>query len=383
MNYDFADLFDKRSVVGAKLEDLLVERSFTKAAFCKECGISRPTLDKLLAGNITSMANFEKHMQKILSVLSVTPDFLLGNVKNVYSRVREIRNILNIKQEMIAQSTSISSDRLREIEAGDDATIAELREIALFLRTGTHCVNNTYVFYPQMSVKDDYLTDSGNTASRLSGFWGHMGILPKNSNEYFWYPITHYHAVFVRENMDNDRMVVPCMNNKVLYLNMNQIDSVVLLNDDCDPPAFANWDPSVGEGEIPLVVYEALDDYVTYEDDMPEYLMSPVFMNYLKGIIEKYDWTEESIFDLTSKITIRFVDGKTANYCPDYASDDFLVEAIRGVYLFGREESEKFLGFTDDEVEIMINTDNISMIEMPLHKVEDAIVQGYQEMMSE
>ena len=31
----------------------------------------------------------------------------------------------------------------------------------------------------------------------------------------------------------------------------------------------------------------------------------------------------------------------------------------------------------------MINTDNISMIEMPLHKVEDAIVQGYQEMMSE
>ena len=101
--------------------------------------------------------------------------------------------------------------------------------------------------------------------------------------------------------MDNDRMVVPCMNNKVLYLNMNQIDSVVLLNDDCDPPAFANWDPSVGEGEIPLVVYEALDDYVTYEDDMPEYLMSPVFMNYLKGIIEKYDWTEESIFDLTSK----------------------------------------------------------------------------------
>ena len=243
--------------------------------------------------------------------------------------------------------------------------------------------NNTYVFYPQMSVKDDYLTDSGNTASRLSGFWGHMGILPKNSNEYFWYPITHYHAVFVRENMDNDRMVVPCMNNKVLYLNMNQIDSVVLLNDDCDPPAFANWDPSVGEGEIPLVVYEALDDYVTYEDDMPEYLMSPVFMNYLKGIIEKYDWTEESIFDLTSKITIRFVDGKTANYCPDYASDDFLVEAIRGVYLFGREESEKFLGFTDDEVEIMINTDNISMIEMPLHKVEDAIVQGYQEMMSE
>ena len=58
MNYDLKDLFDKRSVVGAKLEDLLVEQGFTKAGFCKECGISRPTLDKLLAGNITSKANF-------------------------------------------------------------------------------------------------------------------------------------------------------------------------------------------------------------------------------------------------------------------------------------------------------------------------------------
>lgn len=378
MNYDFADLFDKRSVVGAKLEDLLVERSFTKAAFCKECGISRPTLDKLLAGNITSMANFEKHMQKILSVLSVTPDFLLGNVKNAYSRVREIRNILNIKQEMIAQSTSISSDRLREIEAGDDATIAELREIALFLRTGTHCVNNTYVFYPQMSVKDDYLTDSGNTASRLSGFWGHMGILPKNSNEYFWYPITHYHAVFVRENMDNDRMVVPCMNNKVLYLNMNQIDSIILLSDDCEPPVFANWDPSVGEGKIPLVIYEVLDD-MDYENDVPEDLMSPAFKNDIKNFIEENSLTEEKIFDLTAKMTVRFSDGKDIKYYPDYISNDSLFEEIRSIYLYGDEENEKYVGFTDDEVEIMINTDNISMIELPLLKVEEAIIKGYED----
>ena len=384
MNYDLKDLFDKRSVVGAKLEDLLVEQGFTKAGFCKECGISRPTLDKLLAGNITSKANFEKHMKKILSVLSITPDYLLGNVKNAYSRVREIRTVLNIKQEMIAQSTSVSADRLHEIEAGDEATIAELREIALCLRTGTRCIDNTYVFYPQMSIMDDFLFfDSDNAASHLSGFWGHIGVLPKNSKEYLWYPITRYHASVVRDNMNNNRMVVPCMNNIVLYLNMNQINSIVLLDDDCDSPSFANWDPSVREGEIPLVIYEALDDYMTYEDDMPEYLMSSAFKNYLKDIIEKQGWTEETIFDLTTKTTIRFSDGRNSKYCPDYTSEDSLIEAIGSVYLFGDEENEKYVFFTDDGAEIMINTDNITMIEMPLHKVEEAIVQGYQEMIGE
>ena len=54
----------------------------------------------------------------------------------------------------------------------------------------------------------------------------------------------------------------------------------------------------------------------------------------------------------------------------------FLLKPFEAFICLGVRESEKFLGFTDDEVEIMINTDNISMIEMPLHKVEDVIVQG-------
>ena len=379
MNYNLEDLFDKRSVVGARLEDLLVEKSVTKAGFCKECGISRPTLDKLLAGSISSKANFEKHMKKILSVLSITPDYLLGNVKNAYSRVREIRNVLNIKQERIAQSTSISSDRLHAIEAGDDASVAELREIALCLRTGTRCIDNSYFFYPQMSIMDNYICfDSDNTASHLSGFWGHIGVLPKNSKEYLWYPITRYHAELIRENINNNRTVVPCMNNKVLYLNMNQIDSIILLSDDCEPPVFANWDPSVGEGKIPLVIYEVLDD-MDYENDVPEDLMSPAFKNDIKNYIEENSLTEEKIFDLTAKMTVRFSDGKDIKYYPDYISNDSLFEEIRSIYLYGDEENEKYVGFTDDEVEIMINTDNISMIELPLLKVEEAIIKGYED----
>ena len=112
-------LFDNRSVVGARLEKLLGEREYTKSGFCKECGISRPTLDKILSGTIGSMTNYEKHMRKILNRLSITPEMLIGDSSKAHSRTRQLRTLLNIKKEEIAAAIEISVDRLDEIEAGE------------------------------------------------------------------------------------------------------------------------------------------------------------------------------------------------------------------------------------------------------------------------
>lgn len=62
------------------------------------------------------------------------------------------------------------------------------------------------------------------------------------------------------------RIIVPCMDNKLLYLNMRNVNNIVLLDDACDSPGFANWDSSVNCGEIPQVVYESLDDYFHHTD---------------------------------------------------------------------------------------------------------------------
>ena len=86
------------------------------------------------------------------------------------------------------------------------------------------------------------------------------------------------------------------MNNKLLFLNTDNIDGIVLLDEACDPPDFANWDPSVGEGEIPLVVYEALDDFCFAMESngmSDEDVLSPMFMNYMKDIAKQYKWTED------------------------------------------------------------------------------------------
>lgn len=67
------------------------------------------------------------------------------------------------------------------------------------------------------------------------------------------------------------------MNNKVLLLNMDKIAEIVLLDDASDQPSFANWDPQVDCGGTPLVFYEALDDYLMYQEmgeEPPEDIIS-------------------------------------------------------------------------------------------------------------
>ena len=58
--YKIEDLFDQRSILGAKLEQLLKQKGYTKKQLCEESGVSRPTIDKLIAGTLTSKNNYEK-----------------------------------------------------------------------------------------------------------------------------------------------------------------------------------------------------------------------------------------------------------------------------------------------------------------------------------
>ena len=388
--YELGDLFDMRSVVGAKLEEALSERGYSKSKFCKMCGISRPTVDKILSGNLTSKANFEKHLSKALDTLSLTPDMLLGNAKNVYTKAREIRTILHIKEEDIAKATSITLLRLREIEAGDSATKAELRDIAACLGTSTNCIDGTYFFPPQVSrpelILDVYSGDRDRNV--MSGFWGHVGIQPVHSDTFLWFPITDKTHDIICERMEKCRLIVPCMNNKLLYVNLQNINNIVLLEDTCDAPEFANWDPAIGEGEIPLVVYETLEDFLYYTDiDQvpPADEISPALFRYMKDLIDEEKWTKEDITKVTQEIVIRYSDGRLLTNSIDLDNDNGIVDQIEMVYAFGEPAvNEKYTYFCDyNEAITYINTDNISVIELPLVQTESAIYKGQMEALEE
>ena len=146
-------LFDRRSVVGAKLSLILDERGYTKTEICRQAGISRPTFDKLLAGTLTSKTNYEKHIEKILTCLALTPDMLLGSAADCRNKMRVIRNKRDMTMERLAQLTGISQEQLQKMERGESETEAELREVALFLGVSTNVLSGRYFFAPQIAMQ--------------------------------------------------------------------------------------------------------------------------------------------------------------------------------------------------------------------------------------
>lgn len=54
--------------------------------------------------------------------------------------IREIRESLGYSLDRVSGFTEIPTERLKAIESGDEATLAELRDIAFVLRTSTRAL---------------------------------------------------------------------------------------------------------------------------------------------------------------------------------------------------------------------------------------------------
>ena len=102
----FDELFEMRKLTGTKLKDYIRSNGFSKVSFCKKTEISRPTLDKILNGEIDSKSTFDKHLNKILTSLSIDPDTLMRfsprvqSVDAVYSQNAPIDYQMNDKAKI-------------------------------------------------------------------------------------------------------------------------------------------------------------------------------------------------------------------------------------------------------------------------------------------
>lgn len=384
--YDVENLFDMQSIVGAKLETILSEKAYTKAAFCSVSGISRPTLDKLLSGNITSRTNYYKHITKVLKSLNMTPDMLMGNIRNKYSRFRALRHMLHVDENALGKFAQVSVTRLKEIEAGADAELAELRDLAFVFHTSVKGVLGNNFFQLQLAMLGDFLEDFGNyeNASEM-GFWGHIGILPLSSDHYLWYPITGNTRTMIYDMIEKKRLVIPCMNNKVLLINMRNVNKIVLLDEACDQPSFGNWDSAVDCGETPLVLYEALKDYMYYKD-LDQAPPTNIISHNLCVCLDKFIKSKKSNIDVTEffadTITIYYPDGKIEENDIDFDSQENISEEISSIYDFGETSlDEQYLFYQDyNGTEIFLNADIFSILELPLIGVEDKICSVLDEM---
>lgn len=71
-------LFQNKDIIGMNIASLIEEEGYTKSSFSKKTDISRPTLNKIIEGEIASVTTFEKHLSKILDILNVNFDTLLN-----------------------------------------------------------------------------------------------------------------------------------------------------------------------------------------------------------------------------------------------------------------------------------------------------------------
>lgn len=102
----FDELFEMRKLTGIKLKDYISGNGFSKVSFCKKAEISRPTLDKILNGEIDSKSSFDKHLNKIFTSLGIGPDTLMEfstktqSVDAMYSQNALINYQMNDKAKM-------------------------------------------------------------------------------------------------------------------------------------------------------------------------------------------------------------------------------------------------------------------------------------------
>ncbi|MDY5232661.1 MAG: hypothetical protein SPH17_03510 [Faecalicoccus sp.] len=164
------------------------------------------------------------------------------------------------------------------------------------------------------------------------------------------------------------------MNNKLLLMNMQYVNEYILLKEDCDEPSNTNWSSEIDCGEFPLLFYEVLNEYHTFDlENIPRDELSYFFKQHLEKIVNEQSWTEDDLERLVSSGKIFYADGfeRQANV---------LIDEYENVSdtIFEVSCTNNTVYFCDMEgIENVLNLENIAMLELPLLPFENKIYDEY------
>lgn len=95
----YKESFDIRKEIGEKIKCILVQKRYTKFSFCHESGISRPTLDRFLEGEISNKTTFDRHYGKILRCLSLDEEKVNAYTLPEKEIIRDIPSEFNMNEK--------------------------------------------------------------------------------------------------------------------------------------------------------------------------------------------------------------------------------------------------------------------------------------------
>ena len=84
-----AFIYDNRYKIGENLLNFIKDNGYTKSSISKLTGISRPTFDKLIKGEIDNNTTLKSHIDKIVTTFNITVEQLI-KYEHIDSRNNEI-----------------------------------------------------------------------------------------------------------------------------------------------------------------------------------------------------------------------------------------------------------------------------------------------------
>lgn len=380
-NSNLRVLFDARSTVAVRLGEVIKKGGYTKSGVCADTGISRPTLDKLLHGELAHQQNFEKHMEKLLNYFRLTANELLGGMNTNLGGNGSLRQELHIDLENLSHVSGVSIENLNKIEASEDVSLADLRDVAFCLGTSVNGVRGKGYFQTQIADSGDSTISFSITSPSLKRCWGHIGLRLVGQAKFMWFPITEYTERMAKQLISQKFMVVECMDNSLLLIRQDAIEEINLLSKKSKRSSAMDWDSRVNMGTIPAVVYEAFEDYMSYKGkctDPATFNLSEKMIAAMDAITAKEKLDPDDFARDLKKATIFYPNGKEQSYELDFNSLDdaaSLIFLIKNWYEYNNLLERDLLRLhCGCGMDTFINLENTAMMKLPLALVEELIL---------
>lgn len=368
-------LFEKRIIVGRKIKKYMEDNSITKSSLCEISGLSRPTLNKMLAGEITNRKTFETHLGKIFAVMQIKYDEILEDRCLVFAERLNQFFSLNLSPIDVAGEIGVSEEKIRSWLNGESfPSDDELSDLAYYLGTSAKHLTNEFYIELESAWDDRFFHNNDEcSADRFSGYWGHIAIQLPEMDKMKVYPITAATYDNCYKSLQYKKYICfPTLNNRFVMFNQDNVEYVVFIDDDCDD--YPNAEVTIAEAPWSQELYRCMSKYHNGIEDS----ISPRMLLEIEAIKKKYSWDEDVFFEKTEQVYINLKGGRCILCTPiDYDSIAFNMDLE---YNDGLEENTSIIISEFSGEELFIRKNNIALLDAPLIEVEDSMEKMYLDM---
>ena len=286
-------------------------------------------------------------------------------------RIKYLRSAVNMTQAGLAKMLGVTQQTVSRWEEGkSEPNIAALRDLAMVFGCSVGDL---------LEIGEQYRPRSSRlhwTSRAVDGFWGHFGVRLDGDDHTRWFPVSGDEAKRIRYRVSSygqERWItVWTLNNRVLFVNTDNICRVLLLDDDCDESEdWDNEDQELGFSvPEPPELYRGLDAWLDsahapagWESETSERFRSVVL-----GFIEENNLNYDSVQALLYFTRIYYANGHRLSCWADEKYQYDLYESAE------YESVGKYVELhTLNGEEYFIPAEKLAMIDVPQLQLIDEI----------